>query len=142
MSKQKVMVQPMKLIFVYNANSGVLNALVDAVHKMVSPETYSCELCALTYGAVGERKAWRQYRKRSAHEMVFLHKDEFEEGYGQRFTYPLVLCDDDGRLTPLITKRDFQEMDTLDELLDWLRPLDEEPVASCQPAVELVASVT
>lgn len=131
--------QPMKLIFVYNAQSGFLNAALDAVHRIVSPESYPCELCALTYGVVGERKAWREFRQRSAHEMVFYHKDKFEEAYGRRFSYPLVLCDDDGRLTPLITKEDFQEMDALDELLEWLEPLEQEDVASCEPAAELVA---
>jgi len=129
----------MRLIFVYNAQSGILNAAVDAIHKIVSPETYPCDLCALTYGALGERREWRRYREQSPHEMVFYHKDEFEEAYGQRLPYPLVLCDDDGRLTPLITKEDFQEMQTLAELLDWLEPLQEEEVASCRPAVKLVA---
>ena len=133
----------MKLIFVYNAQSGIFNAVRDAVHKIVSPETYPCELCALTYGAVGERKAWRQYRRQSGHEMVFLHKDEFEEQYGQRFPYPLVLCDDDGRLTPLITREQFQEMDVLVDLIDRLEALEEVPseegMEPCESAAKLIA---
>ena len=129
----------MKLIFVYNAKSGPLNAVLDAIHKIVSPETYPCELCALTYGAVSERKEWRHYRRHAQHEMVFLHKDEFEEQYGQRFAYPLVLCNDEGRLTPLITREQFQEMASVDDLIHTLQLLEEENVASCRPAAHLPA---
>ena len=31
-----------KIIFVYNADSGLVNGLIDWAHKIVSPETYSC----------------------------------------------------------------------------------------------------
>lgn len=134
----------MKLIFVYNARSGPLNAALDAIHKIVAPETYPCELCALTYGAVSERKAWRQYRRQSQHDMVFLHKDEFEEQYSRRFAYPLVLCDDDGRLTPLITRERFREMDVLDDLIDRLEALEQVHVKEerdpCESVADLLAS--
>lgn len=43
------------LIFVYNAKSGLISAFGDMVHKIVSPATYPCSLCALTYGAVCAR---------------------------------------------------------------------------------------
>ena len=71
--------------------------------------------------------------------MIFYHKDEFEEAYEQRYPYPVVLCERGDDLTPLITNEDFQEMDELAELIDWLRPLQEEEAASCQPAADLVA---
>ena len=40
------------LILVYNADSGFFNALADSAHKLLSPSTYDCRLCALTYGAI------------------------------------------------------------------------------------------
>ena len=46
----------MKLIFVYNAKSGKLNALFDIAHKIVKPETYQCSLCAITHDALSEKK--------------------------------------------------------------------------------------
>ena len=36
------------LIFIYNANGGIFSAMADAAHKLVSPETYPCSLCAIT----------------------------------------------------------------------------------------------
>ena len=39
----------MELIFIYNAQKGRLNSLIDYIHKTVSPGTYSCNLCAITH---------------------------------------------------------------------------------------------
>ena len=68
----------MELLFVYNADSGILNLLKDAAHKLLKPSTYPCSLCALTYGAVSEKSAWRKFRNHDERNMRFLHKDEFE----------------------------------------------------------------
>ena len=71
-----------KLIFVYNADSGLLNALKDAVHKTVSPDTYECNLCAITYGSVSMKPEWRKFIRSLLVETEFLHRDEFLEVYG------------------------------------------------------------
>lgn len=64
------------LILVYNADGGPLNALRDAVHKLVSPATYPCSLCALTYGAVSMRREWRAFLDGLGLPTLFLHRDE------------------------------------------------------------------
>ncbi len=81
----------MKLIFVYNANSGKLNTLFDIAHKLIRPETYQCDLCSLTHGALSEKKAWKEFRERTGLEMEFLHKDEFEQLHEKSFDYPVIL---------------------------------------------------
>jgi hypothetical protein len=81
----------MKLIFVYNANSGKLNTLFDIAHKLLSPETYQCDLCSLTHDALSEKKAWKEFRERTGLEMEFLHKDEFEQLHKKSFDYPVIL---------------------------------------------------
>ncbi len=81
----------MKLIFIYNANSGKLNTLFDIAHKLISPETYQCDLCSLTHGALSEKIAWKEFRKRSGLKMEFLHKDEFEKLHAKTFDYPVIL---------------------------------------------------
>jgi hypothetical protein len=53
----------MKLIFVYNAESGKLNTLFDIAHKIIKPETYQCSLCAITHDAIKEKKAWTEFKK-------------------------------------------------------------------------------
>jgi hypothetical protein len=86
------------LIFVYNANSGWLNAVVDSAHKMLSPQTYPCKLCELTHDATGQRDEWRRFResvKNTGTTLEFLHKDEFEKVYWSKwlpkYTYPIIL---------------------------------------------------
>jgi len=40
----------MELILVNNAKNGVFNKAIDFAHKIVSPQTYECSLCSITYG--------------------------------------------------------------------------------------------
>lgn len=73
--------EKLKLVFVYNADSGVFNLLGDIAHKMFSPQTYSCNLCALTHTNFGMRKDWRNFLEGIDAEKEFLHADEFKEKY-------------------------------------------------------------
>ncbi len=41
------------LLFVYNADSGLVAGLFDSAHKLLSPSTYQCQLCTLTHGVTG-----------------------------------------------------------------------------------------
>lgn len=70
------------LVFVYNAESGLFNALSDLAHKTLSPETYSCNLCALTYTALGMRKDWKQFIETLGASAEFLHADELQQRHG------------------------------------------------------------
>lgn len=105
-----------KIIFVYNADSGLKNAVLDSAHKILSPKTYQCKLCELTYGAFKEKKAWKDFRKSSDIEMKFLHADEFESLYKSKFRptfeLPVVLIENHYNLDVLIGSK------TLDEIKD------------------------
>lgn len=70
------------LVFVYNADSGLFNALTDMAHKMFSPETYECNLCAITYGNFTMRKEWKEFIKNLNANIEFLHRDEATKQYG------------------------------------------------------------
>ena len=72
------------LILVYNADGGLLRAARDAVHKLVSPETYPCSLCALTYGAVSMRREWRRFLKKTGSPVLFLYRDELRADLDSR----------------------------------------------------------
>lgn len=83
---------PPQLIFVYNANGGPLHALADMVHKIVSPATYPCSLCALTYGAVSMRSEWRRFLGKLGMPALFLYRDEFHADLDDRnLALPAVL---------------------------------------------------
>ena len=79
-----------KLIFVYNANSGKLNAWLDSAHKIVSPSTYDCQLCDLTYGVFKENVEWVRFREselitNNVRQLEFLHINEFEKNYKSKW---------------------------------------------------------
>ena len=112
----------MKLIFVYNADSGLVNTLMDIGHKAISPQTYQCNLCDLTFGLFKEHQKWKKFREESNTEMEFLHRDEFEQKYGKKFDYPLILKQDD-ELSVMISQAELNKIQTLDELISKVESL-------------------
>ena len=70
-----------KLVFVYNANSGLFNTVSDIAHKILSPKTYSCQLCSLTHGYFSVREEWVGFLKELDADCEFLHRDELKEKY-------------------------------------------------------------
>lgn len=114
-----------KLIFVYNADSGKLNGLMDSLRKVVSPSTYDCKLCALTFGLKDEKKSWKEFRKNLQIETEFLHRDEFRKQYaskfGYKFEFPLVLMQNNKGLEVFMSKDEFSEIASLEELIEVIR---------------------
>ena len=67
------------LIFVYNARGGVFNSLFDYFYKMISPSTYECSLCRLTYNNYGQVKAWKQFILSLNIPIYFKYSDHLSE---------------------------------------------------------------
>lgn len=112
----------MKLIFVYNAEGGKLNALFDIAHKIIKPETYQCSLCALTHDAFSEKKAWSDFKASTKLEMEFLHKDEFEKQYGQAYEYPVILEKSDP-LRAVIGSEEIGKLRNVEQLIKRIEEL-------------------
>ena len=45
-----------ELIIIYNVKSGFVNEMIDFAHKIVSPKTYECNLCAISYNTFTKKK--------------------------------------------------------------------------------------
>jgi len=114
-----------KLIFIYNADSGLRNMIVDSAHKIFSPETYECSLCAITYGALTENSTWKKFRKASDLKMEFLHKDEFVKAYsskfGYKFSFPIVLGETSNGLEIFVKTEELDAMKNSEELIDLIQ---------------------
>jgi hypothetical protein len=105
------------LVFVYNANSGVFNTLTDAAHKIFSPQTYACNLCALTHGAVRMRGEWKQFLERLGRPLEFLHADELATRYNLGdVPLPAIFTKDGGELKVLAGADSINTCRTLDDL--------------------------
>lgn len=105
----------LRLILVYNADSGWLNAVKDAVWKVVRPATYPCSLCALTYGWVSMHGRWRRFLERLPHTKVFHHKDDFAAAFpGLAVALPAILLAEEGAPPRVLVST--AELDTLADL--------------------------
>jgi hypothetical protein len=114
-----------KLLFVYNANSGKGNSFMDTAHKILSPKTYDCNLCDITFGVFAENRIWRKFRNESSLEMEFLHKDEFSKAYaskfGHKFTFPIILAETDNGLEVCVGTEELNALNTPEDLIGILQ---------------------
>jgi hypothetical protein len=115
---QVMSVERSALVFVYNADSGVFNALADAAHKIFSPRTYACNLCALTHTALGMRGEWKSFLEGLGRRLEFLHADELKSRYGlEGVPLPAVFERDDDSSVRLFVGADaINACGTLDDL--------------------------
>jgi hypothetical protein len=106
----------MKLVFVYNTDGDPVSSLIDFGHKIISPETYDCSLCKLTHGPFAEAGQWRDFRTSVGIPMEFLHRDEFEKKYQQRFEYPVILKKNE-TFEVVLSKKDIDSIPDLNGLI-------------------------
>ncbi|QWX84198.1 GTPase [Cellulophaga sp. HaHaR_3_176] len=114
-----------KLLFVYNANSGKINGLVDSMHKVFSPSTYECSLCDITFGVFSENKEWKKFRKSTTVEMDFLHKNEFHEAFSaldaKSYSLPVVLAQTKSGLQIFVSTETMNLLESSEDLIDVLK---------------------
>ncbi len=106
------------LVFVYNADSGLINLLTDIAHKILSPQTYSCNLCAVTHDKFGVKDEWRQYLKTLDAPVEFLHADEFKAKYQIENTdkLPAIFRLENGQLSLAINSNAINACRSVDDL--------------------------
>jgi hypothetical protein len=108
-----------KLVFIYNADSGLINAVKDYFHKRRSPETYQCNLCMQTFGAISMKKDWKSYVKNLDISAEFLHKDEFEKTYDVKGAkYPSAYYKNGSNMKLVISQEEMDAVNSLEELKD------------------------
>ena len=116
----------MELILVYNADSGFFNIVKDGLHKIVSPSTYQCNLCALTYGTIKMKDEWKTFIDKLKMPVEFLHRDEFLEKLKSHphdvkdTKFPAIFLEKDGRISLLIAHYEVNECKTLKDLMDLI----------------------
>ncbi|MBV7266108.1 phage holin family protein [Erythrobacter ani] len=108
-----------RLLIVYNADGGILNALKDMVHKIVSPSTYPCSLCALTHGAFSMHGQWRRFLGTLRMDVQYYHRDEFAKAYPTHTAdLPAILLAEHGNPARILISAD--ELNAMDDLPDLI----------------------
>ncbi|GAB2467001.1 hypothetical protein GCM10011375_32120 [Hymenobacter qilianensis] len=112
-----------KLLFVYNADAGLANALLDTAHKIFSPRTYACSLCGITYSLTSMRAEWKEFLQALPVEARFLHRDEFQQQFPahSKQELPAVFWENGSHeLIPLLTATEMAPL-SLPELMQRLQ---------------------
>lgn len=106
------------LVFVYNADRGFFNMMADISHKVLSPSTYPCNLCALTHGAFSMRKEWRDFLSKIKLPLAFLHRDEFYKEFKLEDGLPAIYIQDlrTEELRPFIDSHTLKTLTGLEDL--------------------------
>ncbi len=112
-----------RLDLVYNADAGIVAGLFDLAHKLVSPATYPCSLCGVTYGLFGMNRQWRDYLSSLAVPVAFFHRPDFLAAYPAFADEPrpLVAHDDGGVLTIWLDAAALMSLTTVDALIAALQ---------------------
>ena len=115
----------MQLFFVYNAKGGPGNSLRDILHKAIDPQTYECNLCALTHGIFSEKREWKRFTRSTEVALSFFHRDEFEKEYRSKwlpkFEYPVILSDQDGQLSVFASKDEIDSLQGTTQLIELIQ---------------------
>lgn len=105
-----------KILFVYNADSGPLAAMLDSARKLVQAES-ACALCSITHGLFSEKAVWGEIEKGLAIPMAYYHRDDMpttvQEFVRQKsLALPLVLFErQDGSLHAAVTSKTLTDCD-------------------------------
>ena len=112
----------MKLIFVYNADSGMFNTLTDIAHKMLSPKTYQCNLCQLTHGVFSVRDEWLSFLAELEVDIDFMHRDEFMQSeYALEADLPAIFSLEGGRVSIWMDQAEINSLPSTDRLKQAIR---------------------
>ncbi len=107
------------LVFVYNADSGMFNTLTDIAHKVFSPQTYECNLCAISHSYLSERGEWKEFIQELGVECEFLHRDEFLKKYSSaEKIFPVIFELEGDELKLRLSADEINACKSMDDLKD------------------------
>jgi hypothetical protein len=119
------------LVFVYNADSGLFNTLTDMAHKIFSPQTYACRLCAITHSHFSMRGEWKAFIEGLGAECEFLHRDELASRYGvEGIALPAVFRRCDQGLRPCL---DAERIDRCQDMAELKRLIQSRCMGAADP---------
>ncbi len=108
-----------ELIFIYNADAGFFNGMLDSAHKLFSPKTYSCDLCAVTHGLAGVKTEWREFIQSFSVPITYYHKNDRPQ-YLMEFKLPVILLKNSQGIQELVSADEMKRLENAKQLMDRL----------------------
>ena len=109
-----------ELIFIYNAKSGLVNEFVDFAHKIISPQTYECNLCFITYGTFKMEKRWSEYIQALPYKSTFTYKDELSNNNMKNVNLPAIFLRINAELVELVSASEINNLSNFNNLIEIL----------------------
>ncbi len=113
-------VNEIELIFIYNAKSGIVNEFLDFAHKIVSPSTYNCNLCAISYGNFTMKKKWSDFITSLPVRSTFTYKDKVSEYGYDNIKLPSIIFQDKSKSEVIISSEEINKLKKIDHLINIL----------------------
>ena len=111
-----------ELIFIYNAKSGFVNEMIDFAHKIVSPGTYDCNLCAISYGAFTMKKRWSNYINSLPVRATFTYRDKvlsLKKEFGN-LKFPSIILRNGSSFKEIVYWEEINRVKNLNQLISLL----------------------
>ncbi len=106
------------IFFVYNANDDFPSIVGDFFHKSLSPKTYPCQLCKLTYGAFAKKQQWKEFLSSISYKYEFIYKNNIEKLNYTDSEYPIILFGNKNEWNILVTKKELNNCQTIEQLIN------------------------
>jgi len=106
-----------ELTFVYNVNSDLISRMIGFSHKVISPQTYPCKICSLTWSSLHMQKEWAEFIRELPFKVRFEYRDQWKTC--QKF--PLVLLKEKGETRVLLYPEQINKFETVQELIRFLK---------------------
>ena len=119
-----------ELIFIYNAKSGIGNAFIDWAHKIISPKTYDCNLCSITYNNLGKEIKWKAFLNNINAHSRFYYIDHLKEldFVDEKTELPCVFINEKDEFKLIINSHEMTAFDNVDQLISRLKVFLEKPL--------------
>ena len=109
------------LYFIYNANNDFVSIISDFIHKEISPKTYPCELCSLSYGTFTKKDKWKEFLNELNYEYSFVYKNE---DHGLEFDekkLPMIIIKSNEETQILVTKKELRNCNNVEALINLIK---------------------
>lgn len=95
------------------------------IHKIISPETYPCNLCRLTHDDFSEKKEWKDFKKNTSFDFLFMYKNEFLKLYSdnkfKNLRFPVVFEKEIKNVKVILDAEKLVSIITVGQLIEFLQ---------------------
>lgn len=109
------------IYFIYNANNDFLSIISDFIHKEISPKSYPCELCSLSYGSFTKKDKWKEFLSELNYEYSFIYKNETHGLEFDEKKLPMIIIKSNEETQILVTKEELKKCSNVDDLINLIK---------------------